>query len=355
MPDVYTYAKRVALAAFITLLLLSGFYLLGQHAYFFLLVFSAILLAVLFCGITDWLESKLHLKRGLALVLAVTLFFGTIVAAFWLVAPTVSKQAEEMKDTIPKALEQVEGWLSQYGWGKKLVDEVPENVSQMVPKRDAIFTNLTGIFSSTLSFLADFFIVIITALFLAASPQLYTVGFTKLFPVRHRSRIMQVLGKSYTTLKSWLVGMVSAMAIVGISTAIGYSVLGVPMAFALALIAFFLAFIPTVGPWVAGVPAVLVALTVSPQLALYVVLLNVAVQAVESYMITPLIFQKTVNLPPALLLFFQVLLGILQGALGLLMAAPILAVVIVVINELYVKDVLETEVPEAATSGSRSS
>ncbi|TPE39471.1 AI-2E family transporter [Pontibacter mangrovi] len=343
MLNVYLYAKRVAIATFIVLLIVTGVYLLGKHAYFFLLAFAAILLAVLFCGITDWLTDKLHLKRGLSLLLAVLLFFGSIVAAFWLVAPTVSEQVQEMRQTIPKAVTQVQDWLTQYGWGQKLVEKVPDDMSKAMPNQDALLSKVSGVFSSTLSFLADFFIVIITALFLASSPSLYTSGFVKLFPVRNRSRMMQVLGKSYTTLKLWLVGMLSAMAIVGVSAAIGYTSIGLPMAFALALIAFFLAFIPNIGPWVAGVPAVLVGLTVSPQMALYAVLVYGGIQMVESYVLTPLIFQKTVDLPPALLLFFQVLLGILQGGLGLLLAAPILAVLIVWVNELYVKDVLEAK------------
>ncbi|MCX2740240.1 AI-2E family transporter [Pontibacter anaerobius] len=348
MLNVYLYAKRVAIAAFIVLLIASAFYLLGQHAYFFLLVFAAILLAVLFCGMTDWIMDKLHLKRGLSLFLAVILFFGLIVAAFWLIAPTVSQQVQEMRQTIPKAMTQVQDWLGQYGWGQKLVEKVPQDMSKVIPKQEAILSKVSGIFSSTLSFLADFFIVIITALFLAASPKLYTVGLSKLFPVRNRSRVLQVLEKSYDTLKSWLLGMLFAMAIIGVSSAIGYSLIGLPLAFALALIAFFLAFIPNVGPWIAGVPAVLVGLTVSPQMALYATLVYGGIQLVESYVITPLIFQKTVDLPPALLLFFQVLLGILQGALGLLLAAPILALLMVVVNELYVKDVLEADPVDAS-------
>jgi predicted PurR-regulated permease PerM len=348
MLDIYTFSKRVAIALFIALLIVTGFYMLGWHGYFFLLVFAGILLAVLFCGMTDWIESKLHLKRGLSLLLAVLFFFGVIVAAFWLVAPTVSQQVQEMRQTIPQAVSKVEEWLTQYGWGQKLVEQVPDDMSKAVPKQDALLSNLSGIFSSTLSFLADFAIVIITALFLASNPQLYTVGLTRLFPVRTRSRVIQVLGKCYTNLKSWLVGMLSAMAIIGVSAAIGYSLIGLPLAFALALIAFFLAFIPNVGPWIAGLPAVLVGLTVSPQMALYVIVVYGGIQLVESYVVTPIIFQKTVDLPPALLLFFQVLLGILQGALGLLLAAPILAVIMVLINELYIKDVLEAEPVDAS-------
>ncbi|PTX18503.1 putative PurR-regulated permease PerM [Pontibacter mucosus] len=349
MLNVYLYAKRVAIAALVVLLIGTGFYLLGRHAYFFLLVFAAILLAVLFCGMTDWIVDKLHLKRGWSLLLAVLLFFGLIIGAFWLIAPTVSEQVQEMRQTIPKALTQVQDWLSQYGWGQKLVEQVPDDMSQAMPKQDALLSKVSGVFSSALSFLADLLIVIITALFLASNPTLYTVGFTKLFPVRNRSRVMEVLGKSYATLKSWLVGMLSAMAIIGVSSAIGYSLIGLPLAFALALIAFFLAFIPNVGPWIAGVPAVLVGLTEGPQMALYVVLVYGGIQLVESYLITPIIFQKTVDMPPALLLFFQVLLGILQGALGLLLAAPILAVLMVWVQEFYVKDVLEAEPLDASS------
>lgn len=348
MLNVYLYAKRVAIAALVVLLIGTGFYLMGRHAYFFLLVFAAILLAVLFCGMTDWITDKLHLKRGWSLLLAVLLFFGLIIGAFWLIAPTVSEQVQEMQQTIPKALTRVQDWLSQYGWGQKLVEQVPDNMSKAMPEQDALLSKVSGVFSSALSFMADFLIVIITALFLASNPSLYTVGFTKLFPVRNRSRVMEVLGKSYATLKSWLVGMLSAMAIIGVSSAIGYSLIGLPLALALALIAFFLAFIPNVGPWIAGVPAVLVGLTEGPQMALYVVLVYGGIQLVESYLITPIIFQKTVDLPPALLLFFQVLLGILQGALGLLLAAPILAVLMVWVQEFYVKDVLEAEPLDAA-------
>lgn len=343
MMNVYTYSKRVAIAAFVVLLIGAAFYLFSQHVYFFLLVFAGILMAVMFCGMTDWLVKKVHLKRGIALFIAVVFFFGIIVAAFWLVAPTVAQQVKEMQQTVPQALSKVESWLSQYGWGQKIVQKIPDNLSSAMPKSDTVLTQVSGIFSSTLSFLADVLIVIVTALFFAANPGIYTRGFAKLFPVHHRTRILDVLDKCYHNLKLWLLGMLAAMTLTGVTAAIGYSLIGLPMASALALLAFFGEFIPNIGPALAGIPAVLVGLTVSTQMALYALFVYIGIQTVQSYVVTPLIFQKTVDMPPALLLFFQVLLGIMQGGIGLLLAAPLLAVIMVIVNELYVHDVLEAK------------
>lgn len=341
--NIYIFARRVALAAFIVILIVAGFYLIVQSAYFFLLVFSGILLAVLLSGLTDLFVNKLHFKRWLGLLFASIIFFGSIIGAFWLIAPTVAAQFGEMRSALPDAMSKIESWLGQYSWGDKVIEKVPDDMNDVMSGNNDLFSKATGVFSTTLSFIADFAIVIITALFFASSPKLYTHGLVKLFPVRNRTRVLEVMGKLYKTLEMWLIGMVAAMAIIGISTAIGYSIIGLRMAFALALISFFLAFIPNLGPWLAGLPAVLVGLTQSTDMAVTVILVYGGIQLIETYVITPIIFQKTVDLPPALLLFFQVLFGILMGPLGLLMAAPILAVLMVLINEFYIKDVLEAK------------
>ena len=339
--DIYRFAKRVAVAGLVLLLLVGGLYLIIKHFYFFLLVFAGVLMAVMFSGLTNWLTRKTHMNRGLSLFLVTVFVFGIIIGSFWLIAPSVSQQFAQMQKTVPQSLTQVEEWLSQYSWGEKVLQKVPGDLSKIVPKQKSILSNVTGALSSTVSFLADLLIVIVTALFLAASPKLYKNGFAELFPVKHRNRVQDVLDKCYHTLKMWLLGMLLSMVIVGVSAAIAYKLLGLNMAFALALLAFFFEFVPNIGPWVAGIPAVLIGLTQSPQLALYVALVYSGIQFIESFLIIPVVMKRTVDLPPALLLFFQVLLGIVQGALGLLLAAPLLAVIMVVVKEAYVKDVLE--------------
>ena len=123
-------------------------------------------------------------------------------------------------------------------------------------------------------------------------------------------------------------------------TTIGLWLLDVPLALVLGLIAALFTFIPNIGPILSAIPAVLFGLTVSPQQALYVGLLYGGIQVVESYLLTPLVQRKTIELPPALTLAAQVLLGVTFGGLGVALAAPLTAVTVVGTRMLYVEDAL---------------
>lgn len=137
----------------------------------------------------------------------------------------------------------------------------------------------------------------------------------------------------------WLLGRIWASLFVGVLTVIGLLLLDMPLAFTLGLLV--LNFIPNIGPILSGVPAVLLALLKSPTLAIYVIVLYVVIQSVESYLVTPLIQRRVVSLPPALTLTAQLLLASLLGFLGLFLATPLTVVAMVLIEELYIKDVLE--------------
>ena len=130
------------------------------------------------------------------------------------------------------------------------------------------------------------------------------------------------------------------MIIIGVLTAVGLWLLGVPLALTLGLLAALLTFIPNIGPILAVVPAALLALLQSPTRALYVVLLYLGIQTVESYLLTPLMQKRTVSLPPALTIFAQVLMGILVGRIGLVLATPLTAALFVLVKMLYVEDIL---------------
>jgi predicted PurR-regulated permease PerM len=142
----------------------------------------------------------------------------------------------------------------------------------------------------------------------------------------------------------WMVGRFSSMAVVGIMTMIGLWILGIPLPFTLGVIAAVLSFIPNIGPIISVIPALLLALLDSPSKVLYVILLYIGIQTVESYIITPLIQKRAVSLPPALLISVQIMIGVLLGAFGLILATPLMVVIIVLVQTIYIQDIIGDKV-----------
>jgi predicted PurR-regulated permease PerM len=337
MINAKTFAGRVLIA----LLMISAFLLLAYALDFVLLVFASILFGVLLSYGANGLNSKLKVKYELAVFVTLAVMFGLLTLVFWLIGPSLSAQIEDMKKVLPESVDSFKDRLSQTSWGSSLLAEVPENPMKIIGNKSDAVSTITGAFSTTIGVIANFAIVLVTGIFLAINPKLYRHGFIRLFPVGYRTRLDGVLIQCYKTLATWLTAKFISMLVVGIATGIGLMLLGVPLPWALALIAFFFAFIPNIGPYVALLPAVLIGLMESPNMALYVVILYFSIQLVESYMLTPIIEKKMVSIPPALMLLWQVLLGTFAGIAGLFLATPILAALMVLVTELYIKDKLE--------------
>ncbi len=194
--------------------------------------------------------------------------------------------------------------------------------------------------------------MILLAIYLASEPKTYVAGFVRLFPKEKQERALAIVYQIGETLSWWLIGKGASMLFIGILTWIGLSIIGVPLALTLGLIAGLLSFIPNFGPILSAIPAILLAFIASPISALYVLALFVGVQLVESNVVTPLIERETVELPPALTIFSQLALTVLFGAVGLILATPILAVVMVLVQTIYIQDILGSEtdnLPETIT------
>ncbi|MGI8670701.1 MAG: AI-2E family transporter, partial [Aridibacter sp.] len=135
-----------------------------------------------------------------------------------------------------------------------------------------------------------------------------------------------------------------SMTINGILTFLGLWFLGIPFAIPLGIIAGLMSFIPNIGPLIAGFPAVIIALSLSPTQALYVSILYLAVQNLDGFLITPLIQKRAVSIPPVLIIAAQLLLAVIFGFLGLLLAVPLVAIVFVMVKMIYVEDILDRQV-----------
>jgi predicted PurR-regulated permease PerM len=348
MDEKKSFTMKVVITAAVVILFVAAVVLVVYAINFFFLVFAGILFAVMLRAMTNWLHAKTGLPHGLGLAISTLFFFGTFYLIGMLIAPTIQEQVQELKQTLPEAIGSLEQQIGEYRWGERALDEISGGQDSMVPDTQELLARAGNIFTSTLGIIMNILIIIIVGIFFAAAPQTYQMGIVSLFPPRHRTRVWEVLDKCYYILKWWLFGKLLTMVAVGIMTYIGLLLLGVPLPAALAVIAFFLDFIPNIGPIIASVPAILLALLDGPMMALYVAILYFVVQSIESYLLVPIIYQKTVSISPVVTLLSLVLFGILVGPLGLILAAPLIAVIQVLIKEFYIKDYLEKGARETA-------
>ena len=322
--------------------------LLWSAADVLLLAFAGILLAISLRGLADWLARRTGLSGSWALA---AIGIGSAVAflgAGWLLAPDVARQVDELSRSLPRSVERLGDTISRYEWGRQVLGQAPEP-AELLPDRSDVFARVTGVFSTTLGAVANFIIVLFLGLYLAAEPATYRDGVLRLVPPTRRERAGQILGELGVALRWWLIGMVASMVVIGVLTFVGLALLGIPLALTLALLAALLTFIPNVGPILSAVPAVLLGLLQGPVAAASVVALYVAIQTVESYLLTPLVQRRTVSLPPGLTIVAQVLLGVLLGGLGLALATPLTAAALVLVRMIYVEDVLGDPVGEPAS------
>ncbi len=325
----------VCIAAAIFLLLFLLWYALDV----LLLVFAGLLLAVFLRSSADWVESRTPLSDGWSLVVVVLALLALFALGGWFIAPRVAEQVDHLVDTLPRTMQKLEEQIGRYAWGRRLIAQAPD-AGAMLPSGANAVTRATGIFSSTFGVIANFVIVLFVGLYLAAEPRLYTKGLLRLIPIARRDRAREVLSTVGKTLQWWITGRLILMLINGVMTTAGLWLLGVPLALTLGILAALLNFIPNIGPIIAGVPAVGIALLQSPTQALYVVLLYLTLQMIDGYILTPLVDRRTVSLPPALTITMQVLMGVLFGALGLALASPLTAATMALVQMLYVEDML---------------
>jgi predicted PurR-regulated permease PerM len=255
-----------------------------------------------------------------------------------------------LKQKVPQELHDLQGRAGSLPLIGSALHDMPA-LGQLLASRPGLFGKITGVLSLGFDVGIQAFSVIALGAYLAARPELYVRGVARLFSPRYRARIAGAMGELGVTLGWWLTGKGMSMALIGALNGTGLWLLGVPAPIALGLITMFFTFIPNFGPLLSLLPAALLALTIQPMLAVYVTLLHFGIQFVESYLVTPLIQQRTVALPPALTLGVQLLAGVLAGPLGLVLAAPLAAVGMVLVHR-FVPWEKRSSTPGGPASGS---
>lgn len=316
-----------------TLAAMVAAYYLPPVVSILMLFFAGTVLGVALDAIVSAADRCLPGGRGIGVIAMIAVVTLTVAGIAWVVVPPVIVQGPGLARSLPAAWEMLLQRLETHALLQPLEAQFGDP-SQWI-EGSGLLGRLSDIISGTFDILFNAFVIAFIGIYLAIAPELYwRVALYPLSPQR-QAEIRALLTELGRELRYWLMGRAVAMATVGVATGIGLWLLGVGMAFTLALIAGLLSFVPYLGPILALVPAVLITFAESTYLAGSVVVLYIVIQTMESYVVTPLIHQRVSAIPPALLLTVQLLGGVFGGILGVLLAAPLAVVAATAFRLLY--------------------
>ncbi len=303
--------------------------------YLLLLLFGSVVVAVVIRLLAQPFE-RLGLGRGIATTIAVLLLIGFLVGFGVVFGGLISGQFSMLQDQFPGAVERVQAQLEAWN-----IDYDLEAAAQsLLGQASTIFQRAGGFMLSAGSIIADIVLVLAGAVFLAANPEFYRKGLMRLLPQSSEGLATRTLSDCGKGLKLWLAGQAVASLFVGVFVYIGLTIAGVPNAFALAIIAAAFELIPYVGPILAAIPGVVLGLSVDPSTGLWTAVVYLIIQQLEGNVLNPLIQKRAVELPPLVLLFSIFAAGVIFGAPGIVLAAPLTVVIYVLVQHLYIGHVL---------------
>lgn len=296
-----------------------------------ILLFAGIVLAGVIRSASTPLHRYTRLPETWAVGIVSMLILGLLIGGFYLFGKQMVAQTDELWTALQGATEKVQARIGESALLSGAFEKVQEANSgeSMAKLASGTFSVFGGI--------ADLIVVIFLAIYLAADPRTYRNGFLLLLPKDMRPRVGNALDAAGTALRKWLMGQLGAMAFVGVVTSIGLLLAGVPLAIPLGILSGVLDFVPVIGPLIAAVPGILIALGQGPEVALYAVIVYVAVQFVEGHLVIPLAQKWAVQMPPALALVAIVGFGVIFGLPGVLFALPLAVVTVVLVKKLYIE------------------
>lgn len=301
-----------------------------------LMILAGALIAVYFHGLGDLIERKTKLNRRLSMIISVGgsfVFLGTLL---WFMGSKMQDQISVLSDSLPNTITAAKVKMDETHTGRKILTYLSGDNSEK------LFSTAQQFFSTSFGVMGNLYVIILLAIFFTANPSIYKDGIIMLVPPKNKPLARVAIDRISTALKGWLKGTMLSMVLITLMIATGLTVMGIPGAMVLAMFTGMLKLIPNFGSMAAMIPGVLLALTVSTNTAIIVALIYVISQTIVSNIVTPLIQKRMINLPPALTIISQVIMGTLSGALGIILAVPLLAILIILVDELYVKK-METE------------
>lgn len=318
------------------------------------LIFAGVLLGVALNAMTNMLGRIVRLPHALRLTIVCLVLTGLLSGVIFLGGATIAQQATALSDTIKSQLINVKGFLERNGIDTSYLDlgnpaakpavtstpGTPGSVAthnlpsagEIASSGGAIVSQTLKLLLGTLSAVGNFFIVLFLGLTFSAQPGVYRKGLLFMVPAVHRARATIIVDRISETLERWLIAQILTMVVVFLVTWIGLRIIGIQGSFILGIQAGLLTFIPTVGALIGGLIVVLASLSSGWVAAASAFVLFLGIHALESYILTPILQRQALEIPPATLFGFQILLGVVFGIWGISLALPLMAIVKVLID-----------------------
>lgn len=316
------FVRRVAVVA--------AFVALGATIYvlsdLLLLVFGAVLVAVLLHAISAPLSDRVGVGRRWAIALACLCVLAVLGIGGYIFGAQVGQQFDELTRRLPDAVQKVAPGTTVESVTEFLKgSSVGAFVAQVISWASQLVSAMTGLV-----------VVVIGGVFFASDPDVYRNGFIKLFPPRIQPEISATVDEAGKALRRWISAQLLAMLIVGLMSTLGYWLIGLPSPLALGFISGLTEFVPYLGPIAGAAPAVLLAASSDQNLVIATIAVAVIVQQVENNVLIPLLAGQVVRMPAALGLFAVIAMGTLFGPLGLLFSFPLAVVINTAVQQLYI-------------------
>ncbi|WP_343343730.1 AI-2E family transporter [Sphingomicrobium sp. XHP0239] len=300
-----------------------------------MLIFGAILVAILIRS-AAWPYMRLGLGNAPSVLLGLVTILLLLGGFGWLFGAQLSGQFGELQAQLTAAVPELRARLSTLPVVGSLAGQTPD-IQQIAGRALGFAFGLLGLVTNLV-------LVIVGAAYLALEPDVYKRGLARLFPKGRAEKIIEALEVSGHALKRYLLGQLLTMAIVGGMVWIGLELIGVPSAAALGLTIGIANFIPLVGPFIGAIPGLVIAFSAVPDMFLYALLVYVVAQQLEGNVLTPMVQNMAVSIPPALLIFALAALGSLFGFIGVILAAPLTVVIYTLVTMLWTRDTLGHDV-----------
>jgi predicted PurR-regulated permease PerM len=324
-PSLGDTAKQTLLIGIVLAAVAFGAFFVFYIARVFLLIFAAALIAVFLHGCGRWISTHLKLPQAAAValvLLALLAFFGL---SGWFIAPRVQAQLSTLQMSIPETIHKLSG--GGQGSFNKLLGGAAGGLS-----------NAAKLSSRVSDWAVDVVVVGFLSVYLAFQPTLYRKGVMALIPPRRRDAVGSALDRLERTLWRWFIGRIVGMVAIGLLVWVAMWAVGTPLPFALGLIAGVFEFVPYLGAFVSAIPAILMAAGESMTLAWIVIVLYVIVHGIDGYIIIPLVERRAVRIAPGLTIVVQVAMFLTAGILGVFVADPLTASILVLLERYYIEE-----------------